>query len=277
MEIVATAARLTHMVTSALVVGDWVFRWIVSPRLEAPSRDGRLTRLACVALLAASGVGLTLETVALTPDDGRVLDTLGAIGRTAYGTAWIVQAIAALCLIGARSLGRAIHATTVGLIAVSPAFMGHAIATPEWRNAAVFADAAHLLAVGLWGGTLAVLTRFVFSRGDASTPRALEVFSPLALGAAGVLVVTGAFAAWLHIPTWSDLVVSDYGRLLLLKIALLLGVLALGAVNWRRLTPKIQRGAGQSDLYRSARLELTLMIGVLVVTAILVATPLPGE
>lgn len=56
-------------------------------------------------------------------------------------------------------------------------------------------------------------------------------FSPTALAFAGTLMLTGLFAAWLHMGSIAALWESGYGRTLLLKLVVLSGVFATGAYN----------------------------------------------
>jgi hypothetical protein len=102
-------------------------------------------------------------------------------------------------------------------------------------------------------------------------------FSPTALGFAGVLVLTGVFATWLHGGSVGALLGSDYGRLLLLKLGAFALVLAAGAYNFRRVLPTLGEDATTAWLRRSARLELAAGAVVLLITAMLVATARPYE
>src|SRR5207244_11231750 len=115
---------------------------------------------------------------------------------------------------------------------------------------AVAADALHVLAGGVWIGGLAPLARLlrVASRPEGADARPFAVltarrFSALALGAVAVIVATGAWNAWVEIGDVAGLVGTRYGRLLLLKLALLVPIVALGAFNRRRLLPALRREA----------------------------------
>ena len=103
----------------------------------------------------------------------------------------------------------------------------------------------------------------------------VAAFSPTALAFAAVLGATGALAAWRHLGSWSALASTEYGRVLLLKLALV-GLLAgLGAVNWKRVLPRLGLPSATATLRRVARGECAVMVLVFVVTAILVATEMP--
>jgi putative copper export protein len=59
----------------------------------------------------------------------------------------------------------------------------------------------------------------------------------------------------------------------------MLGVLALGWYNWRIVTPALEgRAIASADRLRLAiRLELALGLLMLIITTMLVVSPLPGE
>ncbi len=148
---------------------------------------------------------------------------------------------------------------------------------------AVVADTLHVLTAAGWIGSLAVTLL-------AGIPAALAVegpqrgrlvadvvrtFSPSALACAGMLAFTGVIAARFHVGTLAALTGTAYGRTLLLKLALVALVLTAGAYNWRKVRPSLGTEAAAAHLVRSAALELTIALLVLIVTAILVALPTP--
>ncbi|MDF1505448.1 CopD family protein, partial [Roseisolibacter sp. H3M3-2] len=103
----------------------------------------------------------------------------------------------------------------------------------------------------------------------------LRAFSPVALACGSAVALTGLAAAWWHLGAVDALWGSAYGRTLLLKLALLGGVAALGAFNWRRGVPAATDPTGARRVRRAAAVELTLAAAALVVTAVLVALPTP--
>ena len=103
----------------------------------------------------------------------------------------------------------------------------------------------------------------------------MRAFSPVALVCAGLTAATGVLSAWVHLPALDALWTTRYGWFLLGKLALLSLVAALGAYNWRRVAPALGDATGSVRLRRSARAELAVGGAVLLVTAILVATPTP--
>jgi len=145
----------------------------------------------------------------------------------------------------------------------------------------VLADALHILAASGWLGSLTlVLTAglpaaMALADGERGPMVAamINAFSPVALASAAVVTITGVFAAWLHVGHVPNLWGTRYGITLLVKLGIL-GVVALtGFYNWRFVQPTLGTDAATVHLRRSARVEVTVAILVLLVTAVLVATP----
>ena len=124
---------------------------------------------------------------------------------------------------------------------------------------AVPADIIHLSAIAVWLGGLAMLATIVLRRpgprgprsprgaaarrGQAATAQAATAdaaqavsrFSPIALSCVIVILVTGTYQAWRGVGTWAALIGTAYGHLLLLKIAGMCVLIALGYVARRHI------------------------------------------
>jgi putative copper export protein len=139
-----------------------------------------------------------------------------------------------------------------------------------------------VLAVSAWLGTLAFVvgvgvpeTRRADGGGTPALAAMVNVFSPVALVAAGTVAATGVISAAFQLGALSPLWTSAYGRTLLLKLAAVALVIAAGAYNWRRLKPALADGARADRLRASGGGELIAGAIVLLITAILVAVPTP--
>ena len=145
-----------------------------------------------------------------------------------------------------------------------------------------FAQVAHGIGAGVWVGALAALVAIATGLVErpAGHRRIAELvgrFSPRAVVAVGVTAVSGVVTAVFYLVALGELWTTGYGRVLLLKVVLFLATGAVGACNWRILLPRLGNEPGTRALLRSARLELTLATGVLLVTAILVHLAMPAE
>jgi copper transport protein len=181
------------------------------------------------------------------------------------------------------NLGWALAAIGAVVLAFTPALAGHAVATPARTWLAVLSDGIHVLGAGGWlGSLLAVVAvgipaamRLGPARRGPAVAAMVNAFSPTALFFAAVVTATGVLSATFHMGAFADLWQSDYGRTLLLKIGVLSLLFGTGAYNWRRVRPSLGDDAGGHRLRRSASVELAVGVVVLLVTAVLVATPPP--
>ena len=146
-------------------------------------------------------------------------------------------------------------------------------------------NAVHVYAAATWLGTLLVLTligvRAVIRTGPPGLLRAelvcdlVNAFSPLALTAASVVAITGLTTAWLHLKRVSALWTTSYGIALVVKLLFVLGVVMMGAWNWKRVRPSLGESGSEETIRRSATLELTFGALVLLATSVLVTLPSP--
>lgn len=211
--------------------------------------------------------------------------------ETVWGRGWLLQVVGVLVAaagfrVAVRSAGGWGLATLgVLALAVTPALSGHAAATPDQAGLAIIADTLHVIGAGGWLGSLLVVLAAGFPAAmrlpDEERAGAIAdlftAFSPTALLFAGIVASTGVFAAWLHLSEVSALWQSGYGRTLLLKLAILSVVAGTGAYNWLRVKPTLGTAAGAMRIRASARVELMVGLLVLIVTAVLVATPTPMD
>jgi putative copper export protein len=164
------------------------------------------------------------------------------------------------------------------VLAIAPALTGHAIAAEANVVASVALDGAHVLAASAWLGTLAVvLVAVVLPAAAAGAAGSLipllSAFSPVALTSAGVLALSGVGSTLFRLARLEQLWTTPYGAMVAAKIALLLLVAAVGAYNWKRVTPRLATPAGTRQLARSATVELLIATVAILVTAVLTNTP----
>lgn len=207
--------------------------------------------------------------------------------QTSVGTAFLVRMAAlAICLLASlllprqpvAALGTISVAAGVGLSSL--AWSGHGAAT-EGAVGMVHlgADILHLLAAGAWVGALFALlflaTR-ASSKDDAQTVRtlhrALDGFAGVGTVMVGLIVVTGLVNGLflVGIDNVTSAASGLWGQLMLAKIGLFLGMLAMAAANRFRLTPGLERAIERkahaqalSKLRRSLALETTMAAVIL--------------
>jgi copper transport protein len=161
------------------------------------------------------------------------------------------------------------------LVAVSFALSGHAATSgPAWitRPALVL----HALCAAYWVGAFAPLLLALRRLPREDALALLGSFSAGAVLAVTCLVLAGVVLAALQVRTPAALLTTDYGRLLLLKLALVAVLLALGARNRLVLTPALERRTDAAvGLRRTIGVDLALAAGVVALTAGLGSVPPP--
>ncbi|MCK9486430.1 MAG: copper resistance protein CopC [Dehalococcoidia bacterium] len=200
---------------------------------------------------------------------------------TTWGRAWILRSMAAsvaamafvVCLADVPAAQRRIArrvAVTAGVAAVAASSLSsHAAATPESALGPVAVQVVHLLAAAAWGGGLVaflVLLAALRGRSDfiATLRTAMPRFSTLGILATVALALSGTYASWLHLVT-ADAIATPYGAGVVVKVALLLVLLMVAAVNllWvsGRLRNHDHRGLNAAAwLRRTMRAEVALIV-----------------
>ena len=201
-----------------------------------------------------------------------------------FGRLWIWRfglslVLGALLLAIGRSSGKRLRMRlAVGGALVAAAYLatlawaGHAAAglVPGLQVHTV-SDVAHLLAAGAW---LGALPGFVVLLGRALplevTAQVAQRFSTLGVASVGTLFISGVVNTWYLVGDVPALVGTDYGRLLLAKLALFAAMVALAAVNRLQLTARLNvRDPMNPWALRSLRRNATVEIAIgLIVIAI---------
>ena len=140
---------------------------------------------------------------------------------------------------------------------------GHAAGVdPAWYGIGL--DAVHLLAAGLWAGGIAALAVVRPPGGWRSSDARLLLarFTPVALGAFVATIAAGGLEAITQLGSIQALFDTAYGRVLLVKMALVALMLPLSAMAWRLKRPHV-------------RVEAALAAGVVAAAALLSSFPTP--
>uniref|UniRef100_A0AAU2V7I1 Copper resistance protein CopC n=1 Tax=Streptomyces sp. NBC_00003 TaxID=2903608 RepID=A0AAU2V7I1_9ACTN len=98
-------------------------------------------------------------------------------------------------------------------------------------------DVLHLLAVATWLGGLVTLL-VVLYRAPGIERAAVLRFSRIAFWSVAVLAATGVYQSWRQVGTWSALVGTAYGQLLLVKVGLVAVLVGTASVS-RRWTARL--------------------------------------
>jgi putative copper resistance protein D len=282
------ASRAVHFAALALLVGAPVFRLAIAPPGPARGRPGgRTIELAAGAVALASALGWFAGVAAgmagswvdaIAPD---MLQTVAL--DTRFGRLWMARLAAILVILAIQALARpapardAALAVLAGAVTASLVGTGHGTAGEGALGPIhAVADVTHLLCATGWVGGLFCLAQLLrrIVRGEAEVAvlhAVLRRFSRVGYWTVALLLVSGCINGVILVPSVAKLIGTDYGRVLLVKIALALGMVTIALVNRFALTPKISAAgaAGVHALWRSVVMEQGVGLLVLVSVALL--------
>ena len=171
-----------------------------------------------------------------------------------------------------------------GVLLITLAWAGHAAAGIHFHVLHLFADTLHLLIGAIWPIGLIPMVFFLsFIRGgNQIVPSHFEIkvvqrFSRVSFLAVCALVTTGLVNGWLMIGTWSALVTTTYGWLLLGKVLVVVIMIGLGAINRLYLIPRLETAPTLAGtLQRIVLIESILAALVLSIVAMMGMTSPPS-
>jgi len=284
-------ARWLLFAALALVIGPLVVRLIVLRGPVPDALERRFHLVATVAAFAVVNVGIVAfvlrasNALQLPLPDLLYGDLQPFAEKTRFGIAFLVLTVgfgvvATLLLFAWVADLRSLRAPALALsvvLASGISLSGHQATLPNSSWASELADWLHLVSAGIWVGGLAALAFVVWSSAPALRARAFLGFARLAVVLVGVMVLAGVYLAVVRLPDLSALWESHYGRLLLLKLAIVSLALSWGALHHFVIRPRLQ--AGEQPRVRPSLIgETVVALTVLLAAAVLTnATPPPVE
>ncbi len=280
--VVRVLGRWLGILAASVLFGGFVLRALLRRRRRGASAaedevgdaaDLEILRtIAPVAWLLV--VLATVEGVfaAASSGTGGELD-FGLLTASATGVSALVRAllVVGLSLVLALTLDRrrlrdGLYLGGGAAVLLTYALSGHALAGPTFW--ALLDQGVHVLAAGLWLGGLIALG-LVTVRGGVKLAEGARAFAPVAATALGIAIVTGVLAAVREVDGWYFLRWSDYGRVVLVKSALVTLVVLAAAFAWRR-----SRGDGApGPRPLLLRAETLGVVGILVLATTLSGLP----
>jgi putative copper resistance protein D len=266
-------------------VGVYAARLLFLSRVHAPLDGNARSRVeiafhrAAVWAVAALLLGLLCRAWAHTAVSFGFAESfsfanLGTIAwESQWGEAWQVQLVSAAALallswaIGyVPRVAWTLHALAAIAACYSLPLLGHA----EGEAPRVLLHGSHVLGAGVWVGTLTVMA--LAAPVDVRDAM-LRAFAPFAFAGASVVGASGVVAAWLYAQSPANLVTTNYGWVLVLKLFFVADVATFGFLNWRRFhRPDATAGSRREpsttqDVF--VYLETLLATAVVVITAVL--------
>ena len=287
-------ARAISFAGILLVIGVVVFNLLVLARsdrigselvwqMEARAATAGLS--AAILVIVAAFARVFLESRMMSSMPGMesmgmtqmLLHTLWGFGMQLQIASSFLAAIAFSIAIPRVRFAWLIASVAAAGLAFSPALAGHAAASARFQGAMILTDFLHVSGAASWLGNLACVMLIgipVIVKADSEdrwqrVSVLVNTFSPIALGSASVVVLSGVIAAAVHLESLTALWSTTYGRVLLLKVAIVLLTLSIGAYNFRRVQPQLVREEGTLRLRRSATLELASAAVIVIITGFL--------
>lgn len=277
----------------ALLVGGLAFRLLVVGKRATPAVERRFFLIAMAGAVGSIELGIAAFILrardAFQLPFGRLLygDLSPLAEGTRFGTAFIVMtlgfAFVTAILFLAWLTDRPVllwPALVIGLLLCAGlSLSGHSAVDvgSSWRTE--LADWVHLTAACVWVGGLVQLAFTVWPKEPELRREAFLRFSQLAGVLVGLMVVAGVYLAYVRLPQASDLWQAHYGRILLLKSALVALALSWGALHHFVVRPALERGRGTASnaISRSLLGESAVAMAVLLLAAVLVDSNPPAK
>ncbi|MET7620393.1 CopD family protein [Streptomyces sp. NPDC005408] len=294
-----TAARWIEYLALALFVGGLGFLTLIWPQGSEDRRARTVLTLAWACGLAATVAGTGLQgAYASMGSLGDALDPVtyadalageAGVARAARALLWLLATVVLGAVLqggerAARSPGWRVGAAVVCLGLLRTVGMsGHGTegTHPGWGAAA---DLVHLLGISLWiGGLVPLLTGVLPRRRPDELAAVVHRYSTLAGASVAAVAAAGVVLSWQVLGSFGALFDTSYGRLLLVKVALLAIVLLVAqrSRSWVRTRLDIavllrgDRATVRPFVY-SVAAETGLVLAVLVAASLLV-TAAPGR
>jgi copper transport protein len=275
-------ARWLLFASLALLIGPLVLRLVVL-RGPVPARlERRFHLLTNLAALSVINVGIAAFVVRasnalqLPFNDLLYGDLQPFAEKTRFGVAFLVMTVGFGVVAGLLMLAWVFDLSALRLWALGLALVfasglslsGHQASEPDSTWISRFADWLHLVAASVWVGGLVTLAFLVWPAAPALRARAFLGFSRIAVGLVGAMVLAGAYLALVRLPELADLWETDYGRMLLVKLAIVSVALSWGGFHHTFVRPRLEAG-GEPRVRPSLLGETTVAMAVLLAAAVL--------
>jgi len=278
--------RTLHFAASATIAGALMFRAFVAGRAAPIDRKIRdIARIGFAIAVVSGLVWLWLQAVSMSGLGFGEAITSGAlftvIDETQFGLVSEIRLMIAIALAVCLAFDRIALLRRLALVAAvclvaSIAWTGHAGSTPfKLGYLHLASDALHLTAASVWVGGLVPLALLLAAwRRQDGTSMGLDAvrrFSTLGIASVAALILSGGVNAWILVGSFRGLIVTDYGQLLMLKLAVFAAMLAFAAFNRLSLTPRLASLSKDAlrGLSRNTWMEIALGFSIFVLVGVL--------
>lgn len=271
--------RFLHFTVVLMLFGAWLFRpWLLNG--EALALDRQLTRLTrwLTAIALASGIAWALLITASMAGSAAAafdVDTVALVlGNTFFGQVWrwhmLINALLLALLFTPWRSNLALRLGLSGALLATLAPVGHgAMLDGLSGQLLILNQIIHLTCVAAWLGGLLLLVMIL--RQPSQPREVLRRFSGVGYWLVAGLLITGLInVRVLTGQWWPTPLFSGFALILLIKAALVVGMLALALFNRLRIEDCEQR---MGALKRSVVLEWLLGIGAVAAVSLLGTLP----
>lgn len=291
-------SRALHYTTTILATGALSFRGLIAGPVRLQSEkvgvDRQLLLIfwAGLALAFFSAAGWLLS-VSAAIDGGTwgraVADGTAAmvLTETQFGHVWVVRLVVGLLLgaaVGAASAQgiwrRSFELALAAVFAGSLAFAGHAASAPGLKgDIHLLSDALHIIAVCAWVGGLVPYALYLGSIDEGSRSSSADIedvtrrFSSLGMLAVLTIATTGIVNSFYLVGSVHLFTHTEYGQLLLIKVALFIAMVGVAAINRYRLMPALPSQGAVKRLRRNSLIEVCFGLSILCIVAVLGTMP----
>lgn len=161
------------------------------------------------------------------------------------------------------------------IVVSSIAIVGHAASIDLVAQIGI---GLHVFAGLWWLGSLVPLQLACSRLSVQPLQQLMHRFSQVAVGIVLLLMVSGGWVAWQLFASLTELFTTNYGRIFLIKICLVIGLLSLALWHKARLVPRLLQSPKTAEqLMHSIRIETVIGMALLIATAILTTVVGPSH
>lgn len=275
-------ARFLHYSASLVLFGVALFPLYTYPRRKVDGIRGRERLLAIcwvlsIVVLVSGALWFASVATSMTDAEMSWETARFVLTETSYGAiclvrlctlAGVIFVLALVTFDPSRRLGP-VSAVLGGVLVASLAGTGHAQAEEgPIRLGHMLADALHLIGAGAWLGGLVVLF-YLTARslhpdsselGRSEACNAAHRFSAMGYLAVATIVGTGIVNSWFLVNPLTNLIKTEYGLLLLVKVTLFMIMVGLAGANRFLVLPSLTDPAGADGAASLRRLRLHILL-----------------
>ena len=241
----------------------------------------RIAAWSAVALIFCEATSLAMQTAVLV---GTVDLTVGQVAGAGFFSAGLVKIAAALAIaIALFAAGRRAPPTTpdaallgLALLELAAATLTtHATARLEGREPLLLVAGLHQLGAALWIGGIPSFLYALSMVNDGRSFRTIGArFSRMSMAGVACILISGVTMSLMYIGDWQGFYGTAYGVMVGAKIAMFLGLLALGLGNYR-LVERLGRDPATpvNRLKRFAEVEIGIGVAIFFAAASLTSVP----